>query len=121
MMKKEMGLAVKQNVIRSVDGRIKYKKFSDAGREHYHLGVWLDGEDRVLDEIDYVEYELHPSFKNRVRKSSNRKNSFSATFWTWGMFDIEVRVHYFSGDVDTLTHALEFSLPADDGTTYVAV
>ncbi|MEP5764368.1 MAG: pYEATS domain-containing protein [Halieaceae bacterium] len=121
MMKIEMPLTVKQNVIRSVDGRIKYKKFSDAGREHYHLGVWLDGEERVLDEINFVEYELHPSFSNRVRTSKNRKNSFSVTFWTWGMFDIEVRVHYFSGEVETFTHTLEYSLPADDGHTYVAV
>ena len=116
-----MNLNIKQNVIRSVDGRIKFKKFSKTGREHYHLGVWVDGSERDLDQIDYVEYELHPTFTNRLRKSKNRKNNFSVTFWTWGMFDIEVRVHTHSGEAETFTHRLEYSLPEDDGSTYIEV
>jgi transcription initiation factor IIF auxiliary subunit len=116
---KPRSLRIKQNVIRSVDGRIKYRKFNVGGREHYHLGVWLDGDDRELDRIVKVEYELHPSFTNRVRSSSNRKNQFSVTFWTWGMFDIGVRIHRQDGSVEELTHHLRYELPPDDGTNYV--
>ena len=116
-----MPIVIKQNVIKSTDGRIKYKKFNKGGREHYHLGVWIDDDDRKLDQINYVEYKLHSTFKNPVRKSSNRRNNFSITFWTWGMFQIEVIVHKHSGEVEKYTHDLSYTLPADDGNNYVDV
>ena len=75
-----MGIQIKQNVIKSTDGRIKFKKFTQAGHEHYHLGVWIDDDERELDQIAFVEYELHPTFSNPVRKSANRRNNFSITF-----------------------------------------
>ena len=41
---KPVSLKVRHNVIRSVDGRVKYKVFRPGGKEHYHLGVWIDAE-----------------------------------------------------------------------------
>ena len=116
-----MSVTVRHNVIRNVDGRIKYKALRSGGKEHYHLGVWIDGDDRELDQIVMVEYELHPSFKNRVKRSRNRKNGFSVTFWTWGMFNIHIRIHRQSGQVQKLDHYLKYNLPPDDGTSYVKV
>jgi transcription initiation factor IIF auxiliary subunit len=112
---------LKQNVICNADGKIKFKKFLEKGKEHYNLGLWIDGAERELDQINYVEYELHPTFKNRVRKSTNRKNSFSITFWTWGMFDININIHMHSGQVISLIHKLKYSLPADSGENYIEV
>ena len=116
-----MSLTVRHNVIRSVDGRIKYKVFHPGGREHYHLGVWIDGDDRELDQIVLVEYELHPSFRDRVRSSKNRKNGFSVTFWTWGMFNIRVRIHRQGGQAQEQDYYLKYELPPDDGASYVEV
>jgi len=116
-----MDIKIRQNVIRSTDGRIKYRKFNPNGKEHYHLGVWVDGDERTLDDISSVEYHLHSTFRNPVRKSENRRNGFSVTFWTWGMFEIQVVINRYSGKSEIIQHKLAFDLPADDGTNYVEV
>ncbi len=116
-----MNVTIKQNVIRSTDGRIKYKKFHPNGKEHYHSRVWIDGDDRTLDDISSVEYHLHSTFRNPIRRSENRRNGFSVTFWTWGMFEIKVVIHTYSKGTETITHHLSFDLPPDDGNTYVDV
>ncbi|MCF7973303.1 MAG: hypothetical protein K9N55_05780 [Phycisphaerae bacterium] len=116
-----MSIAVKHSIIRSTDGRIKYRIFSPGGKEHYHLGIWIEGEERELEHIVLVEYELHPSFKNRIRKSSNRKNGFSITIWTWGIFNIHIRLHDCMGKIREMDHKLAYELPPDDGKSYVQV
>jgi len=108
-----MPYKVMNNVIRNVDGKIKYKQPNENGRKHFHLGVWVEATDRELDEVEYVEYKLHPSFKNQFRKSSNRPNNFSVTFWTWGRFTIVVSIHLHSGETKIIDHNLEYSLPSD--------
>lgn len=108
-----MSYTVKSNVIRSIEDKIKYKQFKDNGRKHFHLGVWVEASERELDEIEFVEYELHPSFKRKNRNSRNRPNNFSVTFWTWGMFNIKVSIHLHSGETKNIDYYLEYSLPSD--------
>ncbi|MCP4486089.1 MAG: hypothetical protein GY820_02030 [Gammaproteobacteria bacterium] len=115
-----MSYKIKSNVIRSVDGKVKYKQIKEKGRKHFHLGVWVDAFERELDEIEYVEYKLHPSFRKQTRKSSNRPNDFSVTFWTWGMFNIEVSIYFHSGEMKKIDCHLKYSLP-DDHSEYVKV
>ena len=107
-----MAYTIKSNVIRNIDGKVKYKQFIESGKKHFHLGVWVDATDRELDEIEYVEFLLHPTFQNQKRKSRNRPNNFSITFWTWGMFSINVSIHLHSGEAITLDYYLEYSLPS---------
>jgi transcription initiation factor IIF auxiliary subunit len=106
-----MTILIKHNVIKSIDGKVKYKTFKDGGKEQFHLGVWVDGTERELDSISKVEYKLHPSFRKQIRSSENRNNNFSITFWTWGYFEIEVTIYYSSGESKTLRHYLEYELP----------
>ena len=116
-----MTLVAKQNVIQTIDGKIKYRVPSEGGRERYHIGVWIDGPDEELDTIQKVEYRLHPSFNKPLRSSGNRKNNFSITFWTWGTFEIEVLVHKINGPTESFVHDMHFELPPDDGHTYQKV
>ena len=116
-----MTLRLDQQVIRNPQGRIKYRRFHPTGREHYHLGLWLEGPDDVLDRVDAVEYRLHPTFRTPLRRSKNRPNKFSITFWTWGMFEVEATVHFEDGATEALSHFLQYELPADTGETYVDV
>ncbi len=44
-----------------------------------------------------------------------------ATSGTWGMFDIELTVHFANGDTREMTHSVKYSLPTDDGSNYVQV
>lgn len=115
-----MSLSVNHSVIKNVDGLIKFKRFKEGGRRHFHIGIWIDGSEQELSEINFVEYELHSSFKNRIRTSQNRKNNFSVTIWTWGLFEIKVKCYKYDKSVVELTHMLSYSLPREEG-NYIEV
>lgn len=119
-----MGYRLKNSVIRDPSGRIKFRRLKAGGHEHYHIGVWLEADsEREMDRVALVEYELHPSFKERTRTSTNRSNDFSITFWSWGTFVIRALLHLVGEEADfvRVEHQLEYDLPADDGTNYVDV
>lgn len=116
-----MSFSVARQVIKNNKGQIKFWKPSSEGREHYHLGIWIEGSPEDLDAVDHVEYKLHASFERPSRKSSNRGNKFSITFWTWGMFRIDVAIFLRDGSVENIQYFLSYELPADDGENYVAV
>ncbi len=62
-----------------------------------------------LDSIKYVEYYLHPSFKNPIKRSRSSRDNFSITAKGWGTFEIKARVKYKNKKPDiVLTHLLEF-------------
>ena len=108
-------------LIKNPERKIKYTTFTDGGREHYHVGLWIDGSDHELSEVEKVEYKLHPTFKNRVRTSHSLSNGFSVTFWAWGTFDVEVSVFKKDGGKEVFIYPMKFDLPDDDGTNYVDV
>jgi transcription initiation factor IIF auxiliary subunit len=116
-----VALEIKHQVVRNPDGKIKYQVFSPGGKEHYHLGVWIEADTAELDRIARVEYLLHPTFSRRLRQSANRDNKFSVTFWTWGMFKIGVRVFYKDGTTGDIDYVLSYELPPDDGSNYIRV
>jgi transcription initiation factor IIF auxiliary subunit len=116
-----MSLSFDRQVIKDPKGRIKYKLFSRKGREHYHIGIWLDGEETELDQVEKIEYELHQTFKNPLRSSSNRDNKFSITIWTWGQFNIRATIYYKNGETEERQFYLDYDLPPDDGENYVLV
>jgi transcription initiation factor IIF auxiliary subunit len=116
-----MTFRVNSTLIRNPQRRIKLRKFHPGGREHYHVGVWIEGEDRDLDQVLSVQYKLHSSFKQPLRESSARGNNFSVTFWTWGMFGIQITLRKKDGSDEALDFHLKFELPDDDGSNYVDV
>jgi transcription initiation factor IIF auxiliary subunit len=38
---------------------------SDAGGERWNWSVWIDGPDAELDQVESVEWVLHPTFPTR--------------------------------------------------------
>ena len=118
-----MTYLLRDNVIKSHSGRIKFRK-NDKGVVHYHIGVWLaTSNDEERDAVSRVKYQLHPTFRNRERRSENRSNDFSITFWAWGAFEIEATVHFVDTEREPLVikHALRPNLPADTGDNYEQV
>ncbi len=105
------------SIIRNPEGKIKFRRFSNDGYEHYHVGLWLEASDPdALNAVTHVTYELHPTFANRVRTSRNRANNFSITFWSWGTFDVKAEVHLADKEEPVIVHhELQYDLPADDG------
>ncbi len=99
--------------------QIPYKIFHDGGKEHYNVRIYLYAKPDTLSSINRVEYLLHSSFRNPRRVSTDRDNRFAIDIWTWGMFDIEVTVHFSKGEKQELKHSVKYSLPPDDGSNYV--
>lgn len=74
----------------------------------WNWSLWLEGPEEELDEIEYVEYILHPTFPNPVQKISDRSTNFRLNARGWGEFSIKVRVHTHDDDeVIVLDHWLE--------------
>jgi transcription initiation factor IIF auxiliary subunit len=116
-----MTVSIRCQTIKSVDGRIKYWIPENGGREHYHIGIWVEGNSAELDSIEKVTYLLDPSFKHNLRSSSNRANKFSITIWTWGYFPIKVTLHYKIQTEETIDFSLTYNLPVDTGKNYIQI
>jgi hypothetical protein len=68
--------------------------------------VWLEAPDAELDEIDRVEYKLHPTFSRPTRIVTDRRTNFRLDGSAWGQFRIGIVVHRKSGESDELSHWL---------------
>lgn len=116
-----MNATVKRELVRNTNGQIEFWLPKGESREHYHIRVWIECDDSVKTRIVSVDYLLHPSFRRRIRSSSNQDSSFAIDLWTWGMFKIEVTLHTNQGPVMKIPFYLSYELPDDDGTNYVQV
>lgn len=99
-------------------GRIEYKQ-RPGRKKHFHLEVFVDEPDNVLDTIRLVEYRLHDSFADPIRHNDDRRRRFAESFFTWGKFVIAVTVLFDDGRRESFQFHLEYSLPPDYGLNYV--
>ena len=79
-------------------------KYIGSGRSNWT--VFLVAEKDVLDNILYVEYTLHPSFPNPVKKITDRESKFSLTASGWGEFNILVKIKFKDERIIHLEHWL---------------
>jgi transcription initiation factor IIF auxiliary subunit len=76
----------------------------------WEWSVWVEPEDR-LDEVEYVQYTLHHTFSNPVRRVNDRSSRFKLTTGGWGTFTIYAKIVTKSGREYKLTHELELQYP----------
>lgn len=64
----------------------------------------------TLNDVKYVEYQLHSSFTNPIKKSRKSSDGFSITLKGWGTFLLRARVVYKDPEKPalSLTHTLLF-------------
>ena len=86
------------------------------GDDWWKWAVWIEGSDEALDQVDYVEWTLHPTFPDPVRRVNNRAEKFRLETGGWGVFQIGARVQTKSGDSFRLRHHLSLHYP--DGTQH---
>lgn len=84
------------------------------GDEWWAWAVWVNGKDEALDDVDYVEWTLHPTFPNPVRRIHDRSRMFRLETGGWGVFAIGARVQMKDGSHIKLRHVLKLHRP--DGT-----
>jgi transcription initiation factor IIF auxiliary subunit len=74
--------------------------------------VFLVGDKETLDEINYVEYILHPTFRDPIKKIEERGDEPDKGFFLrakgWGIFPIGVKVVFKDGEIKYLEHMLTF-------------
>lgn len=84
------------------------QKTSSKGNGWWSWDVWLDGPDSDLDQIECVDYTLHPTFKDPQRRVTDRTSRFALHSGGWGEFMIYAEVRLRTGDRLPLRHWLRF-------------
>jgi transcription initiation factor IIF auxiliary subunit len=82
------------------------------GDDWWTWSVWVDGPENELDDVQYVEYTLHPTFREPVRKIMSRDNSFKLSTEGWGVFPIHALAVKRDGSVVRLKHQLKLTYPS---------
>ena len=75
----------------------------------YHWQIELIGPPSSLEEIDEVEYILHPTFPDRIQRRKNAEKHFRLESEGWGEFNITVNVYFKNGDEKTVIVPLRLS------------
>ncbi|MDA0735136.1 MAG: hypothetical protein O2909_09970 [Chloroflexi bacterium] len=84
-----MAFRIKSERIRGIES----KPFREGGKKHYSVRIFLDADSpEELDQVDSVQYELHPTFRNRQRVSSNRATQFEIIIWSYGFFTAKAKI-----------------------------
>jgi transcription initiation factor IIF auxiliary subunit len=81
------------------------------GDNWWNWSIWLEGASEELDAVDFVEWRLHPTFPNPIRRVSDRGTNFRLDTGGWGVFPIHASVHLKDGKTETLRHYLELHFP----------
>lgn len=96
-----------------IRNRWRYK-----GNDWWQWEAFLDDEGSgELEQVDYVEYVLHPTFSNPVRRIADPEGGFILKTAGWGTFELKAFVHTKGGGKHKLTHQLKLSYDPPEGTS----
>jgi hypothetical protein len=84
-----------------------------AGKDRWNWTVFIEADDQTLNQIECVEYRLHPTFPDPVQKvcakGSESGKGFFLTANGWGTFTVKLQVIFKDGERIHLKHDLLFS------------
>lgn len=80
-----------------------------AQRDAYVWSVSLAGPAALLDAVDHVEYELHPTFKPARQIVRARDEGFLLKMVGWGRFEVLLRLHLVDGKALEGAYMLTFA------------
>lgn len=84
------------------------------GGGRWEWTVYINAPQQVLQNVQSVEYTLHPTFPDPVRKVNDvgdPRFPFGLKTSGWGTFEIPIRVAMKDGSVRSLKHTLSFVAP----------
>ena len=79
------------------------------GEKRWNWSVWIDGPDAELDQVESVEWVLHPTFPHPVVPVTQRQTKFRLDGKGWGEFEINAHVKAKDGRQQHLTHWLRLA------------
>lgn len=77
------------------------------GQQYYRWKVFVDEPDATLDEIDRVEYSLHPTFRQPHQVRTNREDKFALETAGWGEFTMMIDVKFRDGKTEKVPYWLD--------------
>jgi transcription initiation factor IIF auxiliary subunit len=78
--------------------------------------VWIDGDPSEIAGIEFVQYTLHHTFPNPVRKVENPTTNFRLDGSGWGTFMLYAKVVRKDGTSEALQHYLQLYYPSGEPT-----
>jgi pYEATS domain-containing protein involved in immunity len=81
------------------------------GSDYWKWAVWLEASKQALNRVAYVEWTLHPTFRDPVRRKNNRSQKFRLETGGWGQFRVHARVQTKDGESFRLSHDLSLHYP----------
>ncbi len=99
---------IESNYPISADNVAKKSKIKD---DYWDWTIFINAPEDVLERIEYVEYELHPTFINPMRIVNQRSSgpyAFPLNSSGWGTFTVKIKVYYNDGTYQRLAHSLVF-------------
>jgi hypothetical protein len=102
----------KESSVKQRAGSLEVKQKSDyQGNDWWEWSVWIEAPPKSLSQIESVEYTLHPTFPERVRRHTNRRQNFRLDSAGWGEFMIGIEIINSSGDRLRKQHWLTLEYP----------
>lgn len=86
----------------------------ESRKDYYEWAIWIVSAESDISEIEYVEYLLHSTFKNRLRKITDPSEGFRLESAGWGEFRVEISIVKKSGETIQLAHWLSLGNDNDD-------
>jgi transcription initiation factor IIF auxiliary subunit len=77
------------------------------GDDWWKWEAFIDGDTGELNEISYVEYILHPTFLNPIRKIKDKTNGFLMETSGWGTFKLKAFVNKKDKTIVKLEHKIQ--------------
>jgi transcription initiation factor IIF auxiliary subunit len=79
---------------------VEPRVFREGGKWHHRVRINIittDTDNDPLDGIRSVQYELHPSFRQRIWVATDIINKFEIKIWTYGYFRIQATLLMIDG------------------------
>ena len=73
---------------------------------YFNWDIWIENGTKDISEIDYVEYLLHSTFKNRLKEKKDPSNGFLLQSSGWGEFEIQISINLKTGNTIQRVHWL---------------
>lgn len=94
---------------------IEPKHFGDGKYLNFYIRIFIDIEKSTyssniyqLQDVSFVQYELHPSYRQPIRISEDFEHNFELKVWTYGFYPIKATVYLKLGPPITLLGNVEF-------------
>jgi transcription initiation factor IIF auxiliary subunit len=83
------------------------------GDDWWNWSVWIEGASEEIGKVISVEWRLHPTFPNPIRRVTDRTTNFRLDTSGWGGFPLQASVYLERGEVEKLQHYLQLYYPRE--------